>query len=84
MIATSSPNHQRVVVPTLRITPSAIQPAVRGATLSASGDDAAPLVLWLPIEGADFKSQRSSTTLTHAACTIIGRKVDRSFRSTRS
>jgi hypothetical protein len=59
-------------VPKLRITLSAIQPALRGATLSASGDDAAPRVLWLRIGGADFKSQRSSTTLTHAACTIVG------------
>jgi hypothetical protein len=63
-------------VPTLRITLSAIQPAVRGATLSASGDGAAPLGLSLPTEGTDFASQRSSTTLTHAACAIFGRKVE--------
>jgi hypothetical protein len=60
------------------------QPAVRGATLSASEDNAARPGLWLPIEGADFKSRRSSRTLTHAACTIVGREADRSSRSTRS
>jgi hypothetical protein len=37
-------------------------------------------VFWLPIEGADFKGRRFSTTLTQAACTIVGRKVDCSFR----
>ena len=61
-------------MPKLKITLSAIQPAVRGVTLSASGGDAMPLVLWLSTERADFKSQRSSTMLTHAACTIDGRK----------
>jgi hypothetical protein len=62
-------------VPTPRITLSAIQPAVRGVMLSASGGHAAPLVLWLPTERADFKSQRSSAMLTHAACTIDGREA---------
>ena len=67
-------------MPTLRIMLSAIQPAVHGATLSASADDPVLAVFWLPIEGADFKGRRFSTTLTHASCTIVGRKVDCSFR----
>jgi hypothetical protein len=37
-----SHNHQQDAMPTLRIMPSAIQPAARGATPFASEDDLVP------------------------------------------
>jgi hypothetical protein len=66
-------NHLQIAAPTPRITLFAIRRHGRGG-ISTSGGGAPALVRWPPTDPAPFNSPPSSTTPTHAACAVDGRK----------